>query len=145
MKILDALGKIEIDNSYFLVSAFMEEGKNTWTFMFFCKADNTVIDFRVGDQIEKGDVQSAENIPNHENFQKLDTDIKIDDVAAVEKAKSKIHSKPSATYAALTMKKESPVWSISFICLDLNAYLFDIDAKSGEIIKEDSFSLFAKL
>ncbi|HLD84964.1 MAG TPA: PepSY domain-containing protein [archaeon] len=145
MNMLDALDKIEISSDYFLVSAFMEEGKDAWTFMFFCKADNTVIDFRVGESVEKGSAQNAANIPNHENFQELDVNIKIDHLSATEKARSKIHSKPSAIYAALTMKNGSPAWSISFICLDLNAYIFDIDAKSGEIMKEDSFSLFTKL
>ena len=145
MNLKDAVEKAAkiAGNDYFLVSAFVELGKNAWTLMFYRQTDNTIIDFKVENDVEKGEVQDASF---GEGFKKLDIDaINIEHLTALETAKASLKAKPTATYMSLTTKNGKAVWNISFILPDVSAAIYEIDAKTGAIVKQEKFSLFTKI
>ena len=144
MNIKEAVAKTVPEKGYFLVSAFTDEKLEykTWTLMFYRRSDNTVLDFKVGIGAEKGDVQ-----PTEKEFQELNVDdMKISAEEAVNSAKGLLSgTKPTAIYISANTKDGKTTWTISFILPDISAAIYDLDAKTGEIIKQDRFSLLRKI
>jgi uncharacterized membrane protein YkoI len=126
---------------FFLASAFAITDSNeikNWTFLFYNKKRNVTIDCFVNDKFVTLDPEAAAI----SDYKEMKIGKIIDVNKAVEMAKGKIKNKIVNVLITLVMK-EKLIWKISVITADIMATSFEIDAYTGEILKEDSTSLLA--
>jgi uncharacterized membrane protein YkoI len=150
MKILDAIeraqksGEFSKLKDFFLASAFAcitenEDIKN-WTLLFYNKKRNVAVDCFVNDKFVTFDAE----MPAMDDYKELKFDKIIPVEKAINIAKEKVNIKIVNILITLVMK-ESVLWKISVITIDIAATSFEIDASNGEILKEDRTSLLANV
>lgn len=130
---------------YFLCSCFAciktsSDKINEWTLLFYNQKKNLVLDVFVNDKF----VTIGEETPPLKEVEKPDFDaVKI----TVEEALAAVKDfKKSTINVLITLhQKGVMVWTLSMITPDMMATTFDIDAKTGKIIREESTSLVRRL
>lgn len=147
MKVQEAITKAFEDEGvkglkdYFLASVFSileKEGEpKEWTLLFY-KSGKTV-DVFVGEKVTIG-----QELPAQKEMKKLEWEsVKVDIADAVKTAKSKC-SKPFLNILISLHTMEHVAWNITFVCTDLTAMSYEIDAVTGEIKKEKSANLMRR-
>ena len=151
MEAKDAIEKASADiqikelQGYFLCSCFaclktLKEDVKEWTLLYFNPATNKVLDCFVNDVVTIG-----EETPPIKEVKKPDfNEVSIGVGEALDEV-SKSFNKPTINVLITLHWKESMVWSITTIGMDFNATTFDIDAKTGKIIHEETTSLIRRV
>ncbi len=131
-------------DGYFLGSCFacIKKAKdpiNEWT-LLFCK-DGKAVDCFVND----GSVTiSKETRPLKDVKQGNPEEATVTAETALKLADSK-HKKPTANILITLHQKDALVWTITMIDMTMTATSYDIDAKTGNIVKEETTSLIRQI
>ena len=152
MNVIDAIQKAE-DNEdvkklrgYFLCSCFAcikskDEKIKEWTLLYYNPEKNLVLDCFINDKfVTVGDETPPISEVEKPDFHNIDTTIEevLDKVG-------KNFSEGLVNVLITLHKKASVIWTINFITADMNATTFDVDVKTGKILREESTSLIRKL
>jgi hypothetical protein len=152
MEIKDAIKRAENSNDvknlhgYFLGSCFAcvktsDEEIKDWTLLYYDPKTDRAIDCFVN---EKFVTVSKETRPvsriSKPDFSGLDVTIQH----ALETAQNKF-AKSTINILITLHRKDTLVWTINMIGKDLAVITYDIDAKTGKIVYEESTSLIRKL
>lgn len=147
MELKDAIEKagrsedIKSLKDYFLCSCFaylkgVKDKISEWTLLYYSPKSRMVIDCFVGDEVIVG-----EETPPISEVEKPDfSEVTVTAEDALETA-SKNFSKGTINVMITLHSKGTAVWTISMITADMMVTIFDIDAKTGKIIKEEATSL----
>ncbi|HIG97653.1 MAG TPA: PepSY domain-containing protein [Candidatus Aenigmarchaeota archaeon] len=112
-----------------------------WTLFFYNPKKKLMIDCFVNDKF----VTVGEETPPISAIEKPDfNELKINVNDALQTAR-KNFKKNTASIIITLHQKDNFLWTISIIAPDMTATIFDIDAKTGEIIKEKETSLIRKM
>ena len=152
MQVTEAIRKAQ-DNEdvkklhgYFLCSCFAciksrDDKINEWTLLFYNPEKNVVLDCFVNDKF----VTIGDETPPMSGVEKPDfSEARITVEEAMESV-SKKFSKTTINILITLHRKGSLIWTINMITSDMMATTFDIDAKTGKILREDTTSLIRKL
>ena len=153
MLLLDAIEKAENDehvkslasDGYFLCSGFasLKSGSiNEWILHYYSPKNRKVVDCFVG-QADNA-VTVGEETPAVKEMHKIDkSSIKITVDKALDTVKKAFRGKASSILIVLH-KKQTLVWTINMITLDMTVNSFDVDAASGKILDRKTVSLIKK-
>lgn len=131
--------------SYFLCSCFAciksaKDSISEWTLMFYNPDTNKIVDCFVNDRF----VTIGEETPPLKEVEEADFGHAVINAGRALDIVSKKFSK-STINVLITLHRKPPVWTINMITPDMMATTFDIDAKTGKIIKESATSLIRKI
>ena len=137
--------KVTTLKDYFLASIFSitEEGKGIteWTLLFYNKQTHKIVDCFVNDKF----VTLDQEMPAQKEMERLEApENAIEVEKAIEIAKKNYSKKTINILISLHMAPHL-MWTITMIGSDISATKFDIDAKSGKIVKEETTSLMKKI
>ncbi len=151
MEVKDAINKAAADfkvmslDGYFLVSVFSitEEGKEIteWTLLFYNAKTGKVRDCFVNDRF----VTLGEEQPVQREMEELHTEgMKVSVEEAMHAAMKGFNGKILNILISLHTDGRL-LWNITLVATDITATSFEIDAKTGKIIKQQTTSLMTKL
>lgn len=130
--------------NYFLCSCFAcVKDKNDkiteWTLLFYNPDKNVVVDCFVNSKF----VTIGEETPPLTEIEKPDFDeAKVNVGDAISAVKN---FKKNTINVLITLHKSPLIWTINMITPDMMATTFDIDAKTGKILREEETSLIRRL
>ena len=151
MEVKEAIEKARRDEGvrkltgYFLCSCFacLKDKKDKiteWTLLFYNPRNNKVIDCFVNSKF----VTIGEETPPLAEVERPDfNDISVGAEDALDSAAKKFSK--STINVLVTLHKNPAVWTINFISGDMMATTFDIDTKTGKILRQEETSLIRKL
>ena len=151
MQVKDAIERAEKSDEvkklhgYFLCSCFAsikdkDEKVKEWTLLFYNHEKKVVLDCFVNEKF----VTIGEETPPISDVERPDlSGLKITVDEALEKV-VKNFSKSIINILITLHSKKSLVWTINLITKDMMATTFDIDANSGEIVREETTSLISQ-
>lgn len=151
MEVRDAITRAMDDvkvmslDGYFLASAFSmtEEGKGTneWTLLFYSAKSGKVRDCFVNDKF----VTLGEEQPAQKEMAELETGgLEVSAGEAVETATQGFGKKTINILISLHTDKRL-LWNITLVAADMTATSFEIDAKTGAVVKQQTVSLATRL
>lgn len=135
---------MSLDN-YFLASIFSitEDAKaiGEWTLLFYNPKTRTTRDCFVNDRfVTLGEEADAQKEMAELNI----NDVKIGVHDAVKEAKKLYHKKSINILITLHMA-ERLAWTITFVGTDITATSYEIDAKTGKLLREQTTSLMKRV
>jgi hypothetical protein len=149
MKLSEALGRARSNSDvqileksgYFLGSIFSmtdsSQEISEWTFLYFNPQTNKIRDLAISEKESKLDEEREPRSPVsllNPNALK----ISVNDAIGIGLAKL---AKSSAKILVTLHQKDCLMWTLTFVSSDLQATTFDIDAQTGEILREETTSL----
>ncbi|MFA4819345.1 MAG: PepSY domain-containing protein [Candidatus Aenigmatarchaeota archaeon] len=152
MELKEAIDRAESDEGvkkltkYFMCSCFVcikdiKDKIDEWTLLFYNPEKELVIDCFVNDKF----VTLGEETPPLKEVKKPDfTEAHVTIKEALETVEKKFDKKTINVLITLH-QKDTLVWTINMITPDMNATTFDIDAKTGNIVHEETTSLIRRL
>lgn len=133
-------------HGYFLGSCFAVAKKSDdkiedWTLMYYDSKTGKAVDCFVNKKFVTASKETRSVSP----VEKMElSGLKITIERALEIAQNKF-ARGTINILITLHTKKALVWSISMIGVDLTVTTYDIDAKSGKILEEESTSLIRKL
>lgn len=128
---------------YFLASVFSiiddKQDIRDWTLLYYSKKEHRTADCIVNEAM----VSVTDVIPAQKGMEKLDLDIRVSVKDAMGTARKK-YSKKIINIMISLHQKERPLWTITMVGADITATSFDIDARTGKILREETVSLMRK-
>ena len=133
-------------SGYFLCSCFAcikqsRDGINQWTLLYFNPEENKVLDCFVNDKF----VTMGDETPPIAEIEKPDfTGLKVPVQDAISTA-MKDYRKSTLNILITLHQKGRLTWTINLIASDMVATTVDIDAKTGEVTRQEETSLIRRL
>jgi len=149
MHVLDAIRiseeKMQGHKDFFLCSCFVSAkdfSVHEWTVIFYNPGTGNVIECECN---ESGVQLSEESRSVKEPPPLRKSDIIKDEAYIMEKVGSDFGAKPVSVLVSLHTKDGMTTWTVSVVTQDLTATIYDIDTKSGDIIRKEKTGLVRRV
>ncbi len=148
MHVLEAIRmseeKMQGRKDFFLCSCFVSSkdfSVRGWTVIFYNPKTKNVVECECS---ESGVEVSEESRSMKEPRPLVKSEIIKDDSYALGKASSDFSGKPVNVLVSL-QTKDRTMWTVSVVTQDLSATIYDIDAKTGEVLRKEKTGLVRRV
>jgi hypothetical protein len=147
MHVLDAIkiAKEKVDKGFFLCSCFVSlrdfSLPEEWTVIFYNPEKGSLLECTCS---ESGITMEESRAMNE--VQPLEIgDVRKDEAYVMEKVMNDFGRNPVNILISLHTKGNKATWTVALVTSDLNVTIYDIDARTGGIIKKETTGLVKRL
>lgn len=150
MHVLDAINKAEEKmqsrKDFFLCSCFVSckdfSETDEWTVIFYNPSSRNVVECECNENgIQVSDESKAISNPSR----LVKNDIVADEFDILKKVGGDFDIKPVSILVSLRTKDNMTMWTVSVVTQDICATIYDIDAKTGDIIRKEKTGLVKRV